>query len=251
MAGGGGNTILGYIADGLALMFDAENNAGLGMHSSDGSEWKDLSVNGCDAYVPTGKSAPVVNGNNIYFGSGNAYKIDLSSDLLAHNQRDTTIEVVSKCKNYVNNKNAMLFGFGPWISTRDWGAAMSLRKYMTGNQTNDYTGAWYRESQTYANNNIYSSYMALNTMTVSSWTVDSNLQQRVYGYGRLTRDEFVFPVTLQNFTFGYIGNSASNTDAPAYSEIYQIRFYSRALIADEIAANYAVDKARFNLPDAT
>ena len=30
-----------------------------------------------------------------------------------------------------------------------------------------------------------------------------------------------------------------------------IRFYSRALAAAEVAANYAVDKARFNLPDAT
>jgi hypothetical protein len=27
-----------------------------------------------------------------------------------------------------------------------------------------------------------------------------------------------------------------------------VRLYSRALTADEIAANYAVDKARFNLP---
>lgn len=31
-------------------------------------------------------------------------------------------------------------------------------------------------------------------------------------------------------------------------EIYHIRAYSRALTADEIAHNYAVDKARFNLP---
>lgn len=31
-------------------------------------------------------------------------------------------------------------------------------------------------------------------------------------------------------------------------EIYHVRAYSRALTADEIAHNYAIDKARFNLP---
>ena len=31
-------------------------------------------------------------------------------------------------------------------------------------------------------------------------------------------------------------------------KVHCIRLYSRALTADEIAANYAIDKARFNLP---
>ena len=31
-------------------------------------------------------------------------------------------------------------------------------------------------------------------------------------------------------------------------EVYNIRLYSRALTASEIAANYAIDKARFGLP---
>ena len=31
-------------------------------------------------------------------------------------------------------------------------------------------------------------------------------------------------------------------------EVYNIRLYSRALTAAEIAHNYAIDKARFNLP---
>ena len=39
-----------------------------------------------------------------------------------------------------------------------------------------------------------------------------------------------------------------NTDWMCAAHIYSIRLYSRALTTDEIAANYAVDKARFNLP---
>ena len=43
---------------------------------------------------------------------------------------------------------------------------------------------------------------------------------------------------------GYSGNS----NYPFWGEIFSIRLYSRALTAAEIAANYAIDKARFNLP---
>ena len=34
-------------------------------------------------------------------------------------------------------------------------------------------------------------------------------------------------------------------------EIYHVRAYSRALTADEIAHNYEIDKARFNLTTPT
>ena len=49
-------------------------------------------------------------------------------------------------------------------------------------------------------------------------------------------------------------NGAANTNIyptlgySAEGDIYTIRVYSRKLTASEIAANYAVDKARFNLP---
>ena len=34
----------------------------------------------------------------------------------------------------------------------------------------------------------------------------------------------------------------------ALYKMYNLRLYSRALTADEIASNYAVDKARFGIP---
>jgi len=33
-----------------------------------------------------------------------------------------------------------------------------------------------------------------------------------------------------------------------YCQIRSIRYYSRTLNASEVSANYAIDKARFNLP---
>ena len=44
------------------------------------------------------------------------------------------------------------------------------------------------------------------------------------------------------------GQSVYNNVTVLPSRIYSWRLYSRALTADEIAANYAIDKARFNLP---
>jgi hypothetical protein len=37
-------------------------------------------------------------------------------------------------------------------------------------------------------------------------------------------------------------------DYPSDGDYYSLRLYSRALTASEIAANYTIDKARFNLP---
>jgi len=45
----------------------------------------------------------------------------------------------------------------------------------------------------------------------------------------------------------YVFNNA-NRNKGITGRLYNLRFYSRALTADEIAANYAIDKARFGLP---
>ena len=51
-------------------------------------------------------------------------------------------------------------------------------------------------------------------------------------------------------TGGYIVlNSQSTTDYDSLQgEMYCVRLYNRALMDEEIAHNYAIDKARFNLP---
>jgi hypothetical protein len=50
-----------------------------------------------------------------------------------------------------------------------------------------------------------------------------------------------------NGIFG-IGSGEYDSWGVAEGDYYCIRLYSRALTAEEIAANYAIDKARFNLP---
>ena len=45
-----------------------------------------------------------------------------------------------------------------------------------------------------------------------------------------------------------VGNRQNNTSYAMSGEFFSMRWYSRYLTDAEIAANYAIDKARFNLP---
>jgi hypothetical protein len=51
----------------------------------------------------------------------------------------------------------------------------------------------------------------------------------------------------QSYT-GIGGRHWQNHNYRAVGDYYCVRFYNRALTAAEVAANYAIDKARFNLP---
>ena len=52
------------------------------------------------------------------------------------------------------------------------------------------------------------------------------------------------PIAQDGFQVGRVGAASYTT----FQDIYRAAVYSRALTADEIAANYAIDKARFGLP---
>ena len=71
--------------------------------------------------------------------------------------------------------------------------------------------------------------------------------------GAVTYSDGVFNVYGDGLVRGtYSDASASEStyfSASKETAFNCIRIYSRALTADEIAANYAIDKARFNLPD--
>ena len=74
----------------------------------------------------------------------------------------------------------------------------------------------------------------------------------------LVRDGSVCTVYMDGVSIGTIEAELSGT-VPNLLGFYlykdqkmgEYRFYSRALTAAEIAHNYAIDKVRFGLPDAT
>ena len=51
----------------------------------------------------------------------------------------------------------------------------------------------------------------------------------------------------KRFTIGYRYTYTPDSPNIGGMQIFNIRVYSRALTSDELAANYAVDKRRFNI----
>ena len=81
------------------------------------------------------------------------------------------------------------------------------------------------------------------------WDGDSGVGKAINNGGSIYQFSFT-PKTLnppKNYKFYLMRYFVSGATAGS-GDIYCCRVYSRALTADEIAANYAVDKARFGLP---
>ena len=72
------------------------------------------------------------------------------------------------------------------------------------------------------------------------------------GTAYLNGGAYSFPMTTSSISLVLSGNARiriGNGDGSTYhTPVCRYAIYSRALTAAEIAANYAVDKARFNLP---
>ena len=107
--------------------------------------------------------------------------------------------------------------------------------------------------QDYWNKNYYTKNLLTRTGNIgvrhhiaSSWlgiyasgSVGSDYVDGVYITGGSLSGEP--PASLGGFRIGRSGYTT-------YQDICCVRIYSRSLTAAEIAANYAIDKARFNLP---
>ena len=92
-------------------------------------------------------------------------------------------------------------------------------------------------------NNIVGNRFSIsaNYATASSSTADSAYVNGVENTNR-SAVNYADPVS------GGLAIGGGYNSKQFFGEIFNIRIYSRVLTADEIAANYAIDKARFNLP---
>ena len=83
----------GYVQDGLVLHYDAIDNAGVGVHSENPTEWVDLSGNGSDLALPS--SGVTVGTDSITFAKVSA-SVSGVRDLGASNLTNFTLEVVAR-----------------------------------------------------------------------------------------------------------------------------------------------------------
>ena len=213
-----------YVQDGLVAMWDGIENAGWGVHDPNATVWKDL-VGASE--IPL-NDAWSFGDNNLYvpmqpYGGSHIPIIIPTGET---GQFDLCFSASGYTANY------------GWIL--DGGLGL-------GNAS----GPCF-SSPLGAN----SDFPAGTSTALRFWTESTLEIKRPYAYsvsfdgsnGRRITDGVIskFRANTGNFN-GVTVFNAYNYNRPVTGRIFNIRLYSRALTADEIAHNYAIDKARFNL----
>lgn len=227
-----------YVTDGLVAYWDGEWNAGGGVHDESTTDWYDLTGNGHKLHAPSpiwGDAYSAVNteGTKESKFRATAAEAVWFKDLIATGRY--TIELHTSNRQALDAyilsygvDNFMIRGFG----------------YTSGN-----TGSYFRLGGT----SYYSrGGFAVGAHQVWSASCDGTACVQVINGSEVSATgTFSAVLPSYGFVLGARGDLYSNQIGSRDMKYHRISVYSRPLTAAEIAANYAVDKARFNLPDAT
>ena len=231
-------TAKSYVQDGLIAMWDGIENVGFGVRDTSSAKWYDIvNPNKSGFSIVSGQSfwgETSFDFNDTFEGSG------ASAGLYRFNSSDFsvggTMEICLKLHS-VTDSAATIFG------TCVGGGGLVF----------GYNSPWNQHYYFYVN--PMSNYPYYNPSFVGSGEMRtfSNSTDNLESYGRMFVNGNV--VKEANTTLSYSGNYAcriasnyAGASSKTNASVHNIRIYSRALTEAEIAANYAVDKERFNLP---
>lgn len=211
-----GYTAKDYVQDGLIAMWDGIENAGWGQHNPNATVWKDL-VGARNADLT--QHGSFTDESLLCDGLGIAAQTTpFDSGIIA------TLEAVFICKK-IPTENTTMFLSGDYIS-KVFKAHLGVRFA----KPNGFI--FYR--------NVFKE--SLNQKKSISWVLDS---VKIDGEDSLSIGSNSLDKTSERGEGCYFGGTLKT---PTDCELFNIRCYSRELEQDERAANYAIDKVRFNLP---
>lgn len=219
-----------YIQDGLVAWFDAENNTGTG-HASSISVWKNLANNGYDAQT-TSYTDMVFNDNYIQFSSYSTYAPEFRFQVPTSG---LTFEVVCVATSPIASSQAPLLsnfsgvGYGLQNATFTDGVGMTINN-----------GSWHDM------NIVPSSQWNTSKIYTITGTYDGTAMKG-YADGVLTNTENTSGTARSDYsTLRIFGANTSNTTLLT-GKVYCVRCYNRALTAEEVAHNRAIDFERFGV----
>ena len=221
MFGGAKLSAKSYVQDGLIGMWDGIENAGWGKHDANAITWVDLSGSGRDATLSGSYSW----GEN-YWGVKSLTDKGLAQWDGRNLGSNQTIEFLFE--QLAGGYYGRIIAEGQAVASP---CAVSNKIHLYGYGVEPSTAV---------------SMMGLHKHTITHPS-GGPVKYYVDGVLRLTANT---NYNSTGATTAYFGNKADYTRG-LNGNYYTMRRYNRVLTADEIAANYAVDKARFNLPAAT
>lgn len=211
-------TARSYVQDGLVALFDAKENKDWGVHDPAATTWIDLTGN--ELALSFWNSSFVTWQDGYMRCRGWAYNQSRSRSY----PRGVTVEWVSP--SYVLDDMRPKLDFVGYTFPQSYLLRTGVFNAGPGDQT--FSGILA------AQNGSRSATMSVDASGATVYFNDKGLSYRINGtYSKLSGSAQI--------TIGMIDNSK-------YAAAHCFRVYNRALIADEIAANYAIDKVRFNLP---
>ena len=224
-----------YVQSGLVAMWDGRENAGFGVHNNSATKWTDLVGNVGFSL----KSRASWSDSGLVFDNTSAIA-------------DRTIGFVSTLEcvfehSIVNNKVVVL-------NCESFGSGTGSCRGIFYNQ-NATEGLGYYFDGNVENSKILQTDGSKKSVAVT-WAVGSHNSVSAERYLNSVRSTYDGAHSSGWGVTGYpylcIGGRADHSTGEytygGSGVMYALRLYNRALTAAEIAHNYAVDKARFNLP---
>ena len=240
-------TARNYVQDGLVAMWDGIENAGWGVHNPNATTWKDL----------CGFVADISIGQYASFGD-KCLNVQSNCGRIAN-----TVSSPSRLRDIIHCQN----GYSGWTIETIVGINTSLipnRAVFCNFLSTPNTGIF--GNRAIFATDSHPSY-AISQITISTPDFTKSSDYVNINNGTVAKFVFIFDGTQTKLTINNSTSTSSATASPSpyantfYSSLgffnrsgqfagplYGVRFYSRALTAEDIAANYAVDKARFGLP---
>ena len=215
-----GYTAKDYVQDGLIAMWDGIENAGWGSHDSDITIWKDLIGGMGDA---------TINRNLITFMTDHVYTSRVGRLIVPNysvSNKDFTLEV---CASFISRKNDAEFGViwdDPWLGVNIRGTT-NVRFTCQGDF--DFT---------------------TDTTKINTYSLTRGTSGRTFYISGLTvRNDSTAKTSVATKSLR-IGVWQENKRYPYHDtrgNCFCCRIYERKITAEEVAANYAIDKTRFGI----
>ena len=213
-----------YVQTGLIAMWDGEWNEGWGVHNANATVWKDL-VGNChldDLFVDSAYSPTSGFGDDYWWFTGGMSRWRKQNATITYK----TAELVS----FQPNEQYTSFCGG----SENYNLGGYFGSVVMGSSSSPYPSI----SRNTDSVSVYSYTIGTegDSSTYTAYREGSLLSKGVLGAGNnYVADEVAIGTVVRRQLF-------------VTPRIYCVRLYSRALTADEVAHNYAVDKERFNLP---
>lgn len=245
---GRGGARLPYVTDGLVSMWDGIWNAGVGIHDDNTLVWTDL-VGGHDCHIPNISGAGEWTWRGFHYTATrvSAQKVFLNTDATTQSSlgANFTAEACVDLDSGWNQNYRGIFGRSGTVVAKTRGIEFQARRSGLNIGMAD-PDTVVRLGSSGWNGAVHTFSLVCDNGNVS-----------VYADG-LSRGSFTFANPTPNWNGICLGADYCASDdnfgsAEGYLRVMKGTFlrgalYTKTLSASEIAANYAVDIARFNLP---